>query len=223
MIGPPGAGKSTQAQLLAKAHGLVRISAGDIFRWNIQNHTRLGAKIQRFIDSGLLVPDEIVAEVMRSRLEQHDWNYGFVLDGYPASQSQAEFFLESYDLDGAVLLEVPDSVLTKRLSNLRHCESCGFDPDLIYDGRRASETICERCGSPLVTRSSESSGVIEERLREYHTKTEPVIELFRQRELVVSVDGTKSTEEINQYVLAELGLGSEAMRQKLRRSILTKS
>ena len=219
IIGPPGAGKSTHATLLAKAHGLVRISAGDIFRWNIENHTKLGAKIQRYIDSGRLVPDAIVAEVMKTRLEQHDWNFGFVLDGYPASQSQAEFFLESYDLDGVILLEVADALLTERLARFRICEACGFDPNLIYAQPR-SDAVCELCGAALVSRSSESPGAIEERLREFHTKTVPVIDLLRQRELVVKVDGTKPTSEIHDVVRAALGLTSEAMAQRLRSSLM---
>ncbi|MBI4663681.1 MAG: nucleoside monophosphate kinase [Verrucomicrobia bacterium] len=218
IIGPPGAGKSTQAATLAKIHGFVRISVGDIFRWNIKNHTKLGAKIHRFIDSGQLVPDEFVAEVMKARLEQHDWNYGFVLDGYPASQSQAEFFLESYDLDGVILLQVPDEVLTARLANFRVCPACGFDPNLIYD-RPRSESVCGLCGAELVTRGSESPAAIQERVREYHTKTEPVVDLLRQRELVVVVDGTRPAQEIHDYIRAELGLTSEAMAQRLRSRI----
>ena len=221
IIGPPGAGKSTQATLLAKAHGFVRISAGDLFRWNIQNHTKLGAKIHRYIDSGRLVPDDIVADVMKTRLEQHDWNFGFVLDGYPASQSQAEFFLESNDLDGVILLQVPDSVLVERLSNFRVCEGCGFDPNLIYDQAR-SEAACEICGTELVSRNSESPGAIQERLREFHTRTAPVIDLMRQHELVVSVDGLKPTPEIHDYIRSALGLASEAMAQRLHTKIVAR-
>ena len=218
IIGPPGGGKSTQATLLAKAHGFVRISVGDIFRWNIENHTKLGAKIHRFIDSGQLVPDDIVADVMKARLEQHDWNFGFVLDGYPASRSQAEFFLECYDLDGVILLQVADAILTERLSSIRVCESCGFDPNLIYDQHRP-DAVCELCGALLISRSSESPDAIRERLREYHTKTEPVIDLLRQRELVVEVDGVKSGPEIHDHVRAAFGLTSEAMAQRLRGQI----
>jgi adenylate kinase len=215
IIGPPGAGKSTQAIMLAKAHGYVRISVGDIFRWNIKNHTKLGAKIFRFVDSGVLVPDDIVEDVVKARLQQHDWNFGFVLDGYPASRIQAEFFLESYDVNGVILMQVPDNILTDRLSHLRVCDACGFDYNLIYD-RPRSETHCDICGAELINRSSETPAAIRERLREFHTKTEPVIELFRQRELVVTVDGTMSPEEINNHIRAELGLASEAMVQLLR-------
>lgn len=167
------------------------------------------------------MPDDIVAEVMKTRLEQHDWNFGFVLDGYPAIQSQAEFFLECYDLDGVILLDVADGILTDRLSRFRICETCGFDPNLIY-AQPPADAVCEICGSALASRSSESPGAIEERLREFHTQTEPVIELLRQRELVVKVDGTKPTSEIHDFVRAALGLTSEAMAQRLRSSMTAK-
>lgn len=217
IVGPPGAGKSTQAQLLAQDHGFVRISVGDIFRWNIKNHTKLGARIHRYIDSGQLVPDEIVEEVIKARLEQHDWKHGFVLDGYPASQTQAEFLLESYDVDGVVQLQVPEPLLTERLANIKVCTVCGFDYNLIY-ARSPADPTCDICGGELSNRSSESPHAIRERLREYHSKTVPVIELFRQRELVVAVDGTKPAEDVHKCVCAELGLASEAMLQKLRQS-----
>lgn len=150
-----------------------------------------------------------------------EWNFGFVLDGYPAIQSQAEFFLECYDLDGVILLDVADGILTDRLSRFRICETCGFDPNLIY-AQPPADAVCEICGSALASRSSESPGAIEERLREFHTQTEPVIELLRQRELVVKVDGTKPTSEIHDFVRAALGLTSEAMAQRLRSSMTAK-
>ncbi len=215
ILGPPGSGKSTQAQMLAKVHGFVRISVGDIFRWNVKNHTKLGARIYEYIDSGQLVPDATVEEVVKVRLEQHDWSFGFVLDGYPASRTQAGLFLQSYDVDGVVQLQVPDALLTERLSCLRVCGACGFDYNLIY-ARSLPETVCDFCGGELVNRSSERPESIRERLREYHNKTVPVLELFRQRELLVEVDGTKPLEDIHAHICAELGLSTEAARQRLR-------
>ena len=216
IVGPPGAGKSTQAQMLAHVHGFVRISVGDIFRWNIKNHTKLGARIHRNIDSGQLVPDEIVEEVVKSRLEQHDWKYGFVLDGYPASQTQAEFLLESYDVDGVIQLQAPEALLAEGLANIKVWTVCGFDFNLIY-ARSHADTACDICGSERSNRSSESPHAIRERLREYHTKSVPVIELFRRRELVVAVDAAKSAEDIQRCICAELGLASEAVLEKFRK------
>jgi adenylate kinase len=205
IIGPPGAGKSTQAHRLCDSYGFVRISVGDIFRWNIKNRTKLAAKLQRYIDSGRLVPDEIVEDVVKSRLQQHDWNFGFVLDGYPASRAQAEFFLESYDVDGVVLLEVPIEMAAERLAKFRVCVKCGLDYGLIFH-RASGERICEVCGGDLVQRSADSPQVVTDRLREYNQKTLPVIDVFRHRELVVAVDGTQTPEQIHAEIINELGL-----------------
>lgn len=215
ILGAPGAGKSTQAVLLAKGLGFVRISVGDIFRWNIRNHTKLGSRIHRYVESGLLVPDEIVDEVIRGRLEQHDWTFGFVLDGYPATSTQAQFFLESFDVDGVVFLHVPEEILRKRLAHFRSCENCDFDYNLIHD-RPRSETTCEFCGSQLVNRTREGLSAIEQRLREFNAKSQPALEVFRRQQLVVTVDGTQEPEETHRCIRAELGLASEAAKQSIR-------
>src|SRR5262249_56582185 len=121
IMGVQGCGKGTQAKMLATTFGLVHISVGDIFRWHIQSHTKLAARIRRLTSSGELVPDDIVEEVVKQRLEQHDWNYGYILDGFPRNQHQAEFFLESYDIDAVIYIDVPDQVVTDRILNRRLC------------------------------------------------------------------------------------------------------
>src|SRR5437667_4117028 len=131
LMGAQGSGKGTQAALLQADFDLVHISVGDIFRWNIQNHTKLGARVKRLVTAGQLVPDEVVEEVVRARLDQHDWNYGFLLDGFPRNRPQAEFFLESYDVDAVILIEVPDEVVFERVLSRRLCERCGLDYNLI--------------------------------------------------------------------------------------------
>ncbi len=214
IIGQPGAGKSTQASLLAKSYDLVRISVGDIFRWNIRNHTKLGARVRRWVEAGQLAPDDVVVEVAKLRLEQHDWNYGFVLDGCPASCGQAEFLLESYDIDGVIWLQGPEEVSLERLSNLVICPGCGLDYNLLSRPRHF-ETTCEICGAKLVNRQSPSVEEAQDRLRDYREKLEPVLELFRQKELVVAVQGAKSPEEIHQDIQVAFGFASEAMRQIL--------
>src|SRR5688500_18201061 len=123
-MGVQGSGKGTQAALLAREYDLVHISVGDIFRWHIQHHTKLGARVLRTIAAGQLVADEIVDEIVRARLEQHDWNYGFILDGFPRNREQAEFFLESYDVDAVIAVDVPDEVVLQRLLARRLCAKC---------------------------------------------------------------------------------------------------
>jgi len=118
IMGVQGCGKGTQAKMLKEHLDLVHISVGDIFRWNIQSRTKLGARVKRLIAEGQLVPDEAVEEVMRRRLEEHDWNYGFILDGFPRNRRQAEFFLESYDIDAVILVDVPDEIVIERILSL---------------------------------------------------------------------------------------------------------
>jgi adenylate kinase len=126
-MGVQGCGKGTQAKMLARDCDLVHISVGDVFRWHIQSQTKLAARIRRLIASGALVPDDIVEEVVKGRLDQHDWNFGFILDGFPRNAHQAEFFLESHDIDAAIQIDVPDQVVLQRIINRRLCSKCVLD------------------------------------------------------------------------------------------------
>lgn len=211
IMGVQGCGKGTQAKLLASHFDLIHISVGDIFRWNIQYHTKLAARIKRIIDAGKLVPDDIVEEVVRRRLDEHDWNYGFVLDGFPRNRAQAEFFLESYDIDAVILIDVPDEVVFQRVQARRLCGRCGLDYNLIYH-RPAVENCCDVCGGPLQIRSDDRREAIQSRLSDYHAQTRPVVDLFRSKELVVEVDGCTEVEELHEEICARLGLPVMARR-----------
>src|SRR5262249_4983356 len=145
IMGVQGCGKGTQAKLLKDAYELVHISLGDIFRWNLQAHTKLAARITRIMSEGRLVPDEIVEEIVRRRLDEHDWNYGFILDGFPRNRRQAEFFLESYDIDAVILIDVPDRVVLERIQARRLCSTCGLDHNLMFH-RPAVDGVCDVCG-----------------------------------------------------------------------------
>ena len=144
IMGVQGCGKGTQAKMLQKDFDLVHISVGDVFRWHIQSHTKLAARIRRIVDSGALVPDDIVAEVVKGRLDQHDWNYGFILDGFPRNRTQAEFFLESYDINAVILIEVPDELVMARIVSRRLCSKCGLDYNLIQHRPAVADT-CDVC------------------------------------------------------------------------------
>jgi adenylate kinase len=205
IMGVQGSGKGTQATLLKNAFDLVHISAGDIFRWHIQHHTKLGARIKRLIAAGEMVSDDVVGEVIRQRLEEHDWNYGFILDGFPRSRAQAEFFLERYDIDAVLLIEVPDTVVFERVLARRLCSQCGLDYNLISH-RPAAVDTCDVCGGRLIARPDDTPDAVAMRLRDYHAKTRPIIDLFRRKELVVVVDGTKSSQEVQQDIRIQLGL-----------------
>jgi adenylate kinase len=199
IMGPNGSGKGTQAALLCKVYNLVHISVGDIFRWNIQSHTNLAARIQRIMNAGQLVSDDIVEEVVRARLDQHDWNYGFVLDGFPRSVTQATFFLESYDIDAVVNIEVPNEAVIERMLSRRLCSKCGLDFNLISHRPKIADT-CDVCGGRLVSRQDDNPNAIQERLKEYHVKTQPIIDLFRRKELVVMADGTQSVDAVHKQI-----------------------
>src|SRR5262249_5425768 len=155
IMGVQGCGKGTQAKRLALALDLTHISVGDIFRWNIQSHTKLAARIKRIMSEGQLVPDEIVEEVVRRRLDEHDWNYGFILDGLPRNRRQAEFFLESYDIDAVILIGLPDSIVMERIQARRLCQRCGLDYNLMSH-RPAREGICDVCGGLLLQRPDDN-------------------------------------------------------------------
>jgi adenylate kinase len=204
-MGIQGSGKGTQAKMLAGDFDLVHISVGDIFRWHIHAHTKLAARIGRFTSAGELVPDDIVEEIVRDRLQQHDWNFGFILDGFPRNRRQAEFFLESYDIDAVVQIDLPERVVLDRVLNRRLCSKCGLDYNLIFH-RPAQPDLCDVCGGPLVARADDTTEAVETRLRDYHTKTAPILELFRRKELVVSVDGSKSAVEVQAELRTKLGL-----------------
>jgi adenylate kinase len=205
IMGIQGSGKGTQAKLLAEDLDLVHMSVGDIFRWNVQNHTKLGAQVRRIVAAGHLVDDELVESVIRERLTTHDWNYGFVIDGFPRNGRQAEFFLESYDIDGVINLELPDSEVERRVLARRLCSGCGLDYNLIAH-RPEVQDVCDVCGAPLEVREDDNPEALAVRLREYHEKTKPVIELFQRKEFVASFDATRKVAEIQAEIRTRFDL-----------------
>src|SRR6266540_4959150 len=150
-MGVQGSGKGTQAKLLAQDFDLVHISVGDIFRWNVQYHTKIGAQVRRTMAIGELVDDELVESIVRDRLALHDWNYGFIVDGFPRNARQAEFFLESYDIDAVIVLELPDHEVQRRVLARRLCSQCGLDYNLIAY-RPKTPDVCDVCGGRLAAR-----------------------------------------------------------------------
>lgn len=203
IMGVQGSGKGKQSDLLKQALDLTHINVGDIFRWNIQNHTKLSATVKRIVARGDLVPDEIVEDIVRKRLDNHDWNYGYILDGFPRNHTQAIFFLESYDVDAVIHIDVPDNVVLERVLSRRICVKCNLDYNLIYHRPKVPNT-CDMCQGNLITREDDSEEVVRKRIDDYHTKTEPILDLFRKKELIINADGTLSPEEIHQNILNEL-------------------
>ncbi|MFI0352142.1 adenylate kinase family protein [Actinomadura sp. 9N407] len=205
IVGVQGSGKGTQSLLLARDLDLVHISVGDIFRWHVQHHTKLGAQVRRIMAAGELVGDDLVEGVVRDRLEQHDWNYGFVVEGFPRNRRQAEFFLESYDIDGVIHLDLPDDEVRRRVQARRLCARCGMDYNLIAH-RPEVEGRCDVCGGELLTREDDNDAALAERLRTYHEKTDPVLDLFRQKEYVATIDARAPIEAVQRDLRGKLGL-----------------
>jgi adenylate kinase len=204
-MGVQGSGKGTQSAMLAADLDLVHISVGDILRWNVQHHTKLGAHVRRTMAAGELVGDDLVEGIVRDRLTQHDWNYGFIIDGFPRNQRQAEFFLESYDIDGVIHLDLPDSEVRRRVMARRLCSGCGMDYNLLASSPEVPGK-CDVCGGELVTREDDTEEALAVRLREYHQKTNPVLDIFRRKEYVVTVDARPDPVQIQQEIRARLGL-----------------
>ena len=205
IMGVQGSGKGTQATMLADDLDLVHISVGDIFRWNVQHHTKLGAQVRRTMAAGLLIGDELVEGVVRQRLADHDWNYGFIIDGFPRNERQAEFFLESYDIDGVIHLDLPDSEVRRRVLARRLCSGCGMDYNLLANSPKEAGK-CDACGASLVTREDDTEDALAVRLREYHEKTNPVLGIFRRKEYVVTVDARPDCEIVQQEIRKQLDL-----------------
>ena len=186
MIGPQGSGKGTQSKLLAEEFGFIHISIGDIFRWNVRNHTKLGSRVTRITAEGRLVSDEIVENVVRERLELHDWRYGFVLDGFPRTPSQAMYLFENWNLDRAIYLDLDDGTVRERvMSRAKVGEGSGF-----------------------TKRADDNPEALGRRLTEYHEKTRPLLDLFAQRDLLLRVDAGQTIEEVFRSVVDGLGLES---------------
>ena len=205
IMGPQGSGKGTQAGLLARGFDLVHISVGDIFRWHVQNRTKLGTRVQRYMNEGRLVPDEMVSDIVKWRLEIHDWRNGFVLDGFPRNAAQTEFFLENYDIDAVIAIELPEEAAIERIQSRRLCSSCGLDYTLIQL-RPHVPSICDNCGGRLVTREDDTPEAVRTRLAEYREKTRPILDLLREKELIVVVDGTPSPDVVQAEIRRKLGL-----------------
>jgi adenylate kinase len=161
--------------------------------------------VRRIMAAGELVGDDMVERVVHDRLYQHDWNYGFIVDGFPRNRRQAEFFLESYDIDGVIHLDLPDEEVRRRVLARRLCSRCGMDYNLIAH-RPKIEHRCDVCGGELVTREDDTEEALAARLRDYHGKTNPVLEIFRRKEFVFTVDARPDRDVVQAEIRKQLGL-----------------
>ena len=208
-MGIQGSGKGTQAKLLAEDLDLEHVSVGDIFRWNVQHHTKLGAQVKRIMASGHLVDDDLVESVVQDRLAAHDWNFGFIIDGFPRNARQAEFFLESYDIDGVINLHLPDEEVHRRVLARRLCSQCGLDYNLIAHRPQTKDT-CDVCQGTLIARADDNPEALAVRLSEYHEQTRPLIQIFQRKEYVPTIDATRPVPDVQATIRDAFGLPARA-------------
>jgi len=205
VLGPQGAGKGTQAKRIAVDYAIPHISTGDMFRAAIAAQTELGKQVEPLLAAGTLVPDEITVALIRERLGHEDARRGFLLDGFPRNAAQAEFFLENFDIDAVIAIELPEEAAIARMQSRRLCSSCGLDYNLIQLRPKVPD-VCDNCGGRLVTRADDTPEAIRARLRDYREKTQPILDLLREKELIVTVDGTPGPDVVQAEMRLKLGL-----------------
>ena len=209
MLGAPGAGKGTQAKMIAEKCGIPHISTGDIFRANIKNGTELGAKAKEYMDKGLLVPDELVCDLVVDRIQQADCEKGYILDGFPRTIPQAEALENALHaieqkLDYAIDIDVPDENIINRMSGRRACVGCGATYHVLFNPTKV-EGKCDVCGESLILRDDDKPETVKKRLDVYHTQTQPLIDFYTERKVLVEVDGTQSMDKVFDDIMKILG------------------
>lgn len=209
MLGAPGAGKGTQAKMLADKYQIPHISTGDIFRANIKNGTELGKKAKEFMDKGLLVPDELVVDLVIDRFKEDDCKKGYILDGFPRTIPQAEALDKALSdigdsVDFAVNVEVPDENIITRMGGRRACVGCGATYHVQFNPTKV-EGVCDRCGKELILRDDDKPETVKKRLDVYHEQTQPLIDYYTNKGIIKEVDGTQDMNKVFDDIVDILG------------------
>lgn len=211
LLGPPGAGKGTQAKRVIEEFDIPHISTGDIFRKNIKEKTELGQKVEGLLAEGKLVPDELTIEIVWDRLDQEDCKNGFLLDGFPRTIPQAEALDEGLDkrglkLDRVLNIDVDKDSLVKRLSGRRVCPNCGASYHIDNNPPKV-EGICDVCQTPVIQREDDKEQTVLDRIKVYDSQTKPLVDFYNKQDLVFTVDGTLPIDEITNKLVTELKKG----------------
>lgn len=200
MLGAPGAGKGTQAKMIAETYKIPHVSTGDMFRMNIKDGTELGMEAKKYMDQGLLVPDELTVRIFLDRVAQDDCKNGYVLDGFPRTIPQAEVLEDALNklgdkIDYAIDVEVPDENIIRRMGGRRACISCGATYHIEHVPPK-KEGICDKCGQELVLRDDDKPETVKNRLRVYQEQTQPLIDFYSAKGVLRSVDGTQDMQDV---------------------------
>jgi adenylate kinase len=209
LLGPPGAGKGTQAKRLVETYGIPQISTGDMLREAVKNQTELGMEAKKYMDAGQLVPDEVVIGLVKERLSKPDCDQGFMLDGFPRTVGQAEELDKvlaemNKDIDHVVSIEVPNEELMGRLTGRRTCKQCGAGYHVIFDPPKV-EGKCDKCGGELYQRDDDNEATVSNRLKVYESQTKPLIDYYQGKGLLRPIDGVGGIDEIFGRIKAVLG------------------
>ncbi len=209
MLGAPGAGKGTQAEMICEKYGLPHISTGDIFRANIKNGTELGKEAKKYMDQGLLVPDELTVKILLDRVAKDDCKNGYVLDGFPRTIPQAEVLDKALTelndkVDYAINVDVPDENIINRMSGRRACVTCGATYHVVFAPTKV-EGLCDKCGANLILRDDDKPETVKNRLDVYHKQTQPLIDFYSQKGVLKEVDGTKAMSDVFAAITGILG------------------
>ena len=209
LLGPPGAGKGTQAKLLQEEFAACQISTGDILRQAVAQQTPLGQEAAQYINRGALVPDDVIVNLVAERLKQKDCEKGFILDGFPRTIAQAESLdailkRMNLSLNGVLSVQVPEQVIIERLAGRRTCKSCGALSHVAFDPPKKAG-VCDRCGGELFQRDDDREGTIANRLKVYESQTAPLVDYYRERGLLRAIDGVGAIDQIRARVTQALG------------------
>jgi len=209
MLGAPGAGKGTQAKMIAEKYSIPHVSTGDIFRANIKDQTELGMEAKKYMDQGLLVPDELTVKILLDRVAKDDCKNGYVLDGFPRTIPQAEVLDKAVSelnesIDFAINVDVKDENIVKRMSGRRACLKCGATYHIEHIPPK-KEGICDKCGSELVLRDDDKPETVQKRLNVYHEQTQPLIDYYNRKGILKEVDGSQDMKDVFSAIVAILG------------------
>lgn len=209
MLGAPGAGKGTQAKMIAEKYQVPHVSTGDIFRANIKNGTELGKEAKKYMDQGLLVPDELTVKILLDRVAKDDCKNGYVLDGFPRTIPQAEVLDKALSelgdgIDYAINVDVPDENIVRRMSGRRACLACGATYHIAHIPPK-KEGICDTCGQELVLRDDDKPETVLNRLKVYHDQTQPLIDFYAAKGVLKNVDGTVDMKDVFAVIVDILG------------------
>lgn len=209
MLGAPGAGKGTQAKMIAEKYSIPHVSTGDIFRANIKNGTELGMEAKKYMDQGQLVPDELTVKILLDRVAQDDCKNGYVLDGFPRTIPQAEVLDKALTeindkVDYAINVDVPDENIINRMSGRRACLKCGATYHVVYNAPK-TEGVCDACGDALVLRADDEPETVKKRLNVYHEQTQPLIDFYGKKGILKEVDGTVDMKDVFKAITDILG------------------